>query len=521
MSRLYQLLAAIFFIILFFYLFPWYQFIINPDGISYINVAQRISRGEYYYSLNGCWSPLSSWILVPFIKAGFDPVLSLKYINGILGLLSLFCCNALINKFNIHNTLKKILPFFIVVILIYYVFYELCADLLQLFFILLYLNLVLSKNFIENNYKIIFAAAMGAFAYYAKAYNLPFFLAHFSLATFILLKKNKKTNFTKVLVKKIAIAFTTFILLVSPYIITLSHKYGFATISNASKLNISWVLTNGASGMDSKRIMAFDLPYTDATSTWDEPTYSQQKFITPFTSIHYFLVETKVTFSNFIKFGGFLNGISIFAFVILVGYLIYLYKKKKELFVNDELLLLTTMLYPAGYLFILLDSRYFWLLPISILLMSAILISWLYEQKYINKIVFISTSIVIFLSFLLQPIMELRTLKNNNKDVYEIANIFEANKIKGNYFSNYTTAYLYAKGIVLSYLTKSKFYGPYILDYDFNELMISAKKYNINYYIYFYDFPFQKEMFLQSQYAKAAVRVYDQLYPGLIVVQFK
>lgn len=64
-------------------------------------------------------------------------------------------------------------------------------------------------------------------------------------------------------------------------------------------------------------------------------------------------------------------------------------------------------------------------------------------------------------------------------------------------------------------------YGSLPLDYDFNELMQSAKQYNINYYLYFYDFPSEKEMFLQSPYAKAGIKVYDHLYPGLIVVHFK
>ena len=73
---------------------------------------------------------------------------------------------------------------------------------------------------------------------------------------------------------------------------------------------------------------------------------------------------------------------------------------------------------------------------------------------------------------------------------------------------------------MLSYLTKRN-YGPVLLDYNFEELMQSAKKYNINYYLYFYDFPNEKEIFLQSPYAKAGTKVYENLYPGLIVVQFK
>jgi hypothetical protein len=51
--------------------------------------------------------------------------------------------------------------------------------------------------------------------------------------------------------------------------------------------------------------------------------------------------------------------------------------------------------------------------------------------------------------------------------------------------------------------------------------MQAARRYNINYYLYFYDNPSEKEMFLHSPYVNAGIKVYDQLYPGLIVVQFK
>jgi len=53
------------------------------------------------------------------------------------------------------------------------------------------------------------------------------------------------------------------------------------------------------------------------------------------------------------------------------------------------------------------------------------------------------------------------------------------------------------------------------------EFFAAVKKYNINYYLYFYDFPNEKDMFLQSPYAKAGIRTYENLYPGVIVVQFK
>jgi hypothetical protein len=214
MNRIFQLAAAYLYIGLFFLLFPVYQYVLDIDAISYIHVAQRLANGEFYYALNGYWSPLISWILVPFIKAGYDPVMAAKYINGLLGLLTLYSCYSLTDKFNIHDTLKKMIPFVLAILFISYTFYELCADLLQLFIITLYLNLVFSKHFIRDNYKIVFAGLLGAVGYYAKAYNFPFFLVQFIVVVYVLLKKEQTGNFRTLLFKKIAIAFISFFLLV-------------------------------------------------------------------------------------------------------------------------------------------------------------------------------------------------------------------------------------------------------------------------------------------------------------------
>lgn len=518
MNRFYQLCAAAFYMILFFLLFPWYQYVLDIDAISYIHVAERFAKGNYYHSINGYWSPLISWILVPFIKAGMDPVFSAKYINGLLGLLTLFSCFSLMDKFSIHNILKRILPFVLAVLMLSYAFYELCADLLQLFLMLLYLNLIFSKNFIGNNGKIVMAGVLGALCYYAKAYNFPFFLLHFTVAAFILVKKNNGVAGKKAFLMKTGIGLITFLLLVIPYIGFLTHKYGSVRINNAAKLNTSWFLSAGSG--DHRRMVA-EPPYTDATSYWDEPTYSQEKYVGPFTSVRYFLIQIKWTISNTIKFLGLLNQITVFVYLVLFSFLFYLYRQKTGGHYNEKLLLLTTLLYPSGYLLIFIEWRYIWLLPITILLMSAILLSWCLEKGYISKKLFVALAVIVPGSFLLQPINELQDLRNSNKDVYKIADIFKAQNIRGRFFLHYKSFTPYWKTVVLCYLTQSKLYGPAALDYNYDELMQAAKQYNINYYLYFYDFPSEKEIFMHSPYAKAGIKVFDNLYPGLIVVQFK
>ncbi|MFZ4059095.1 MAG: hypothetical protein ACOYKE_13210, partial [Ferruginibacter sp.] len=321
MNRIYQTAAAALYVVLFFLLFPTYRYVLDIDAISYIHVAERYLNGHALDALNGYWSPLISWSLMPFIKAGFDPVIAAKYFNGVLGLLSLFTAFKLFNTFQLPKLFKAVYPFILAVFFISFTFYELCADLLQLWLLLLYINTILSKNFIENNYKIILAAILSALCYYAKAYSLPFYLVHFSITLYVLLRIKKTPNLWKILLKKLSIGFAVFFVLTTPYIYAISSKYGSFRINNAGKLNTSWFLSPGIS--DTRKMIA-EPPFVDATSYWDEPTYAQEKLISPFTSAHFFFVQIKWTISNIIKFSGMLNTMSVFTYLIVFGFIFYL-----------------------------------------------------------------------------------------------------------------------------------------------------------------------------------------------------
>ncbi|MHC4720172.1 MAG: hypothetical protein ACYSYT_06835, partial [Planctomycetota bacterium] len=49
-----------------------YRYQINPDGISYISVAQKYLAGDFAGAINGYWGPLYSWLLMPFLYFGIE-----------------------------------------------------------------------------------------------------------------------------------------------------------------------------------------------------------------------------------------------------------------------------------------------------------------------------------------------------------------------------------------------------------------------------------------------------------------
>src|SRR5262252_9453801 len=59
-------------------LFVGYRFQINPDGVSYISIAQGYLHGDFKHAVNGYWGPLLSWLLVPLLAVKIEPVLATK-----------------------------------------------------------------------------------------------------------------------------------------------------------------------------------------------------------------------------------------------------------------------------------------------------------------------------------------------------------------------------------------------------------------------------------------------------------
>ena len=73
--------AALLLLVLFAALFPLYQYIFDIDAIGYITVARHYAAGEWNHAINGYWSPLNSWLMVPLIKLGFSDLLCFKIAN--------------------------------------------------------------------------------------------------------------------------------------------------------------------------------------------------------------------------------------------------------------------------------------------------------------------------------------------------------------------------------------------------------------------------------------------------------
>jgi hypothetical protein len=71
-------------------LLPRMRYQINPDGISYLAIAQRYLADDFSGAVNTYWSPLFSWLLTPLLALGIEPLLACKVVTFATGLATLF-----------------------------------------------------------------------------------------------------------------------------------------------------------------------------------------------------------------------------------------------------------------------------------------------------------------------------------------------------------------------------------------------------------------------------------------------
>ncbi len=413
--------AALIYFLLWLFCFPYFKYMLDVDAVGYLTIATRVANGDWQGSINGLWSPLNCWLLVPFIKLGFDAFTVALHLNCFIGLIALLLALQLIKKFAIN-----ILPFAgfaLPIVFMYYSFAQIFGDLLQVLCLLIYLLIITAKNFWGNWLAYFTCALIITIGYYAKAYTLPFFLLHFSVLHMWYYYKTKKNYFLQA-----AFSVLVCIFLIIPWVLQLKQKYGvFSLMGNAGKLNMSWYLTSSKSYKNEIKLI-IPPPNSSSPTMWEDPYWSQGQLHQPFESTHLFirwLLRIGHTTLMYLKC---LLEISIFA-IPLLGMAIFAFFKRK---LNNPMAIITSAitLLPLGFLTMHIETRYIWLLTPCLFLLFNTLIN--YKSKWLTT--------MFALSFIVYPIYSLYQLKYTGKENYEMAAILKQQNILHKKIANYNAS---------------------------------------------------------------------------------
>lgn len=127
------------------YWIEFYQYQLNPDGVSYLSIAQKYVHGDFADAINGYWGPLYSWLLTPLLAVGTFPLLAAKIGSLAIGLVTLIGLRFLSYRFEMSEMTRNVLLFAMIPILVAFAFSTITADLLLVGVLVYYLAIYLIR----------------------------------------------------------------------------------------------------------------------------------------------------------------------------------------------------------------------------------------------------------------------------------------------------------------------------------------------------------------------------------------
>jgi hypothetical protein len=161
--------------------YPRFQHYFIPDGLYYIDSARFLLNGHWADAVNGYWSPLYSWLLLPVYALSKDSVLSLQMVNFCCGWAILIQTRKLLRWLQPNAVLFNTLATAVLAPLLaaWCTLYT-TPDPLFLALLLLYSRWCLQKKHLSQP---VGTALLGLALYFTKSYGFFFFIIHWSFFT--------------------------------------------------------------------------------------------------------------------------------------------------------------------------------------------------------------------------------------------------------------------------------------------------------------------------------------------------
>lgn len=487
-----------------------YQYIINSDGISYINIAQTYFNGNFADAVNGYWGPLFSWLLTPFLLLGSTPLYMLyssKILTLIIGFFTIIGIRLLIFRFEMEKSTETIILFLLIPIVLFFSFNLITPDLLVTCILIYYLYFIFSPKYSSKLFNGFLCGFLGALAYLSKSYALPFFLAHYILFNLIYYFKDITKNEKRKILKNLFLGLIVFFTISGMWMGIISAKYGEITAGTTGTYNQALVSPQlqGQQPMYYQGLLK--PPHKNAISIWEDPSYIKMESWSPFESWAYFKYQINLIFQNILNILNIVESFSLLSILIIIGSILFIIKSSASASKSKIIyLLITIILYSAGYSFILVEPRYLWFICILLILMGGYLLNISFRNDYIINSMKKTLLILLVFSFIITPINSLIIGYNTEENIYQLGETLKTDyNLQGNIASNAQ----WELTIYLVYYVGGTYYGQTKDTTNYSELKKELNDNKIDYYITWGDS--KENDYLSSHFKEITNRNIDYL----------
>jgi hypothetical protein len=462
-------------------LIKYYRYQINPDGISYISIAQKYLNGDFHNAVTAHWGPLFSWLLMPFLSLGIEPLLAAKILNLLIGVATIAALRTLSYKFEISDSVRTVILFSAVPIVLSFAFSDITPDLLLTCILLFYLAVMFSADYAGRINKALFGGVLGGAAYLSKSFAFPFFISHFLVMNVLCYFRGGTEQERKKVVQSFLTGTVAFAVVSGVWIGLLTDKYGGFTFG-AGKSALSWETTPGVRGAAVLWQGFVKPPNETAVSAWEDPFYLETPSYNPLESWSNFAHQLKVVAGNIHIVANIFMDFSVLSIAIAIAYLLFWLRKFKRVAMPAEVLYptITIALFAGGYSLVLVLARYLWVLCLMSMLMGGYVLGRLFQNNFFTKTRRAALLIILLLSFVVPASLTLKRLANIGSGIYALSRALQ-NGIAPDY--NIASNGNWGDSLYIAYHLGCRYYGVNKQNISKAELGEQLKKYGIDYYL--------------------------------------
>ncbi len=209
---------------------------LNVDGVSYIRQAGHYAALDFDLAVSGHWPPLLSWLLIPWRLAGGDTVLGGHVINAVAGVLFIASVHYLARAFRVRGPIAWAMPLGSGLLALSWQGRGIYADILLAAVLTFYFACSHRMTQSLRVRDALLTGIVGGIAYLTKYYALPFFLLHHTLATLVLGRRTLGRRPGLQHLKCWVFGTFTCLFVASPWLVTLSVRYGRPTFSTSGRI---------------------------------------------------------------------------------------------------------------------------------------------------------------------------------------------------------------------------------------------------------------------------------------------
>ncbi len=370
------------------------------------------------------------------------------------------------------EVVRTVVLFIMVPVVLYFALTVISPDLLMVCVLVYYLAIIFNLNYPNKVSYGVLCGILGAVVYLTKSYGFPFFIATFIILNlFHYFRYSDKLHRKKVL-KNFLLGFAVFLIISGVWIALISNKDQKLTFGTAGAIN--YAEFGPQSQGNSDKIT----------------TNLQQNQWSPLSSWSNFKYQIKLIFNNSLHIGKILYNFSYLTLLILLAYIVMCIQPPRQLISQNMVLypLVTILILCGGYLLIVVEQRYIWLIDILLILMGGYLINLLFKTDFFTKERFAKVRktvvlLIFTILFISMPVNYLVHNVNINKSSYTLSNtLMNQYGVHGNLATINAHESRLTDMNYLVYYMNTSFEGLSQNDISTPELRNELKNKNISYY---------------------------------------